>query len=395
MDQLQKLFLEKISLNEQTAYDLNDDLAAHPEISGQEFRSVKKIIEILKAKEIAVTENVAGLPTAFVAHVIPGEKTQPKIGILMEYDALPDIGHACGHCASGSLSLLAALTLKEMAPTVSATIDLIGTPNEEATGDKITMANAGVFDDYAFVMMIHMNSDQTWPACRFLALSEIKATFTGQTAHAAAAPWQGKNALNGAMLACHAIDMARQQMKDGSRVSYILPQGGTASNVIVDKAELIINMRHANKYDLAENFSKVINCLEGAAQATETSVTYEKTGEDFDDMNLNAPGIAAIDEIMTAIELPHCDEPAGNATGSSDIGNVSYICPAFHPMMAISDHWFSLHTKEVATIMQTPSKIHPVILGGAKVIGLFILKTLSDQKLMESIQAAFQASLKD
>lgn len=394
MDQLQKTFLTKIALNEKTAYALNDDLAAHPEISGAEFRSVKEIIAILKTKEIDVTENVADLPTAFIAHVIKGQKTQPKIGILMEYDALPEIGHACGHCASGSLSLLAALTLKEMATEVNASIDLIGTPNEEATGDKITMAKAGVFDEYAFVIMIHMNSDQTWPACRFLALSEIKATFSGQPAHAAAAPWQGKNALNGAMLACHAIDMARQQMKDGSRIAYILSQGGNASNVIPDKAELIINMRHPNKYDLAQNFAKVIKCLKGAALATETTMTYEKTGADFDDMNLNAPGIAAIDEIMTAINLPHCDEPLGNATGSSDIGNVSYVCPAFHPMIAISDHWFSLHTKEVATIMQTPTKIHPVILAGAKVIGLFILKTLSDQNLMADIQIAFKDSLK-
>ncbi|HDV0843950.1 TPA: peptidase dimerization domain-containing protein, partial [Enterococcus faecalis] len=323
------------------------------------------ILSVLKKKNILIEENVAGLNTAFIAHVIEGEPEQPKIGIIMEYDALPEIGHACGHCASGSLSLLAALTLKEMANEVPASIDLIGTPNEEVTGDKIKMAQAGIFDDYAFVIMIHMNSNQTWPACHFLALSEIRATFTGKTAHAAAAPWQGENALNGALLACNAIDMSRQQMKDGSRISYIIKDGGQASNVIPDKAELIINLRHPNKFTLAENYKKIINCLEGAALATNSKVSYERTGEDFDNMNWNLSGIRAIAEVMKMIGLPFCDEPEGNSTGSSDIGNVSYICPAFHPMLAISDEEFSLHTKKVADIMKTPKKIHPVISNGA------------------------------
>ncbi|WP_445448628.1 peptidase dimerization domain-containing protein [Enterococcus faecalis] len=316
-------FLEKLNLNEEIAYNLNNYLAMNPEISGQEFKSVEKIVEILKNKGISIEEKVAGISTSFIAHVVKGRPGDPKIGIIMEYDALPEIGHACGHCASGSLSLLAALTLKEMGEEISASIDLIGSPNEEVVGDKITMAHAGVFNDYAFVMMIHMNSNQTWPACHFLALSEICATFTGKNAHAAAAPWEGKNALNGALLACHAIDMARQQMKDGSRVSYILKEGGVASNIIPDKAELVINMRHSSKYDLSENFKKIINCLKGASIATDTNLFYEKTGEDFDDMNWNIPGIAAINEIMEEINLPHSMEPIGNSTGSSDIGNVS------------------------------------------------------------------------
>lgn len=150
--------------------------------------------------------------------------------------------------------------------------------------------------------------------------------------------------------------MSRQQMKDGSRISYIIKDGGQASNVIPDKAELIINLRHPNKFTLAENYKKIINCLEGAALATNSKVSYERTGEDFDNMNWNLSGIRAIAEVMKMIGLPFCDEPEGNSTGSSDIGNVSYICPAFHPMLAISDEEFSLHTKKVADIMKTPKK---------------------------------------
>jgi len=150
MKAIQKNFQKKLKINQQLAYDLNDFLARNPEISGQEFQSVAYILSVLKKKNILIEENVAGLNTAFIAHVIEGEPEQPKIGIIMEYDALPEIGHACGHCASGSLSLLAALTLKEMANEVPASIDLIGTPNEEVTGDKIKMAFKWQYSQFNF-----------------------------------------------------------------------------------------------------------------------------------------------------------------------------------------------------------------------------------------------------
>lgn len=393
MNILRNRFLSSIRANEKIAYDLNKYLAHHPEISGEEYQAVREICQILEAKNIEVEKNVAEIATSFVAHLIKGVSGSPKIGILMEYDALPEIGHACGHSASGSLSLLAALTLWEMRDSIEASIDLIGTPNEEVRGDKITLAHAGLFNDYDFVIMIHMNSNETWPSCHFLALSEINVQFKGQTAHAAASPWQGRNALNAAILTCNALDMLRQQLPEDTRVAYIIRQGGTASNIIPDTSEMIINMRNRSKHNLQETYQKVINCVKGASISTSTEYKIEKTGEDFDDMNLNHTGIKAIAQIMESIGLPHTEEPKGQATGSSDIGNVSYICPAFHPMMAISNHYFSLHTKEVADIMKSES-INQVISQGAKVIGLFILKTLSEPELLQGIRQEFHNSIK-
>lgn len=194
----------------------------------------------------------------------------------MEYDVLPDTGHACGHSTSGSLSLLIALTLWDMKDDFEVTVDLIGTPNEEATGDEIIMAEAGIFDDYDFVMMIHMNSDITNPSVHFLALSEMKVTFKGEGAHAAAAPWEGKDALNGAILTSNAIDMMRQQLKPDTRISYNITRGGIASNVIPEEAEMIINVRNSNKFDLAKTVKKVTNCINRASIATETKHTTVK-----------------------------------------------------------------------------------------------------------------------
>ena len=391
MSKLKDTYLETLSKNEETAYQLNHYLADHPEISGQEYNSVKKITEILRDKGIEVEDKIAGIDTSFKAHITKSTSENPKFGILMEYDALPGIGHACGHSASGSLSLLAALTLWEMKEDFEATVDLIGTPNEEARGDKIPMAQEGVFDAYDFVMMIHMNSNETNPSVHFLALSEMKVNFKGAPAHAAAAPWEGKNALNAAMLTCNAIDMMRQQLKPDTRVSYIITKGGEASNVIPGEAEMIINMRNSDKFDLERTLDKVMNCIKGASIATETDYTTVKTGEDFDNMNINQTDTKAIESIMDSIGLPYTEEEQGQAAGSSDIGNVSYICPAFHPMMAISDHYFPLHTKEVADIMKSDS-INEVISQGARVIGLFILKAIENPELLKGIKQEFKKS---
>lgn len=392
MSKLRDIYFDKLSKNEEIAYHLNHYLAEHPEVSGQEYNSVKKITEILREKGIEVEDKVAGIDTSFIAHMSKSSDDKPKFGILMEYDALPRIGHACGHSASGSLSLLTALTLWEMKDYFDATVDLIGTPNEEVRGDKIPMAKAGVFDGYDFVIMIHMNSDETNPSVHFLALSEMRITFKGAGAHAAAAPWEGKNALNAALLTCNAIDMMRQQLKPDTRISYIITKGGEASNITPEEAELIINMRNSTKYDLANTRKKVMNCIKGASIATDTRYTVEKTGEDFDDMNINHTGTEAIENIMDSIDLPYTQEKYGQAAGSSDIGNVSYVCPAFHPMMAISDHYFPLHTKEVADIMKSDS-INKIISQGAKVIGLFILKAIDNPELLKGIKQEFKKSI--
>ena len=216
---------EKIDFLAREAFELNYFLAENPELSGKEYLACEKICALLESHGITVERAFAGIPTAFRGTVCEAPDSGINIGIIAEYDALPEIGHACGHCASGSLSLLAALALHECADLVPANIDIIGTPDEEATGKKIEMAEAGLFDKYDFVIMIHMDSKNK-AEMKLLALSAFHYNFRGQPAHASACPWAGKNALNGAMLMIHGFDMMRQHLKPTTRVHGIIIRGG-------------------------------------------------------------------------------------------------------------------------------------------------------------------------
>ena len=163
------------------------------------------------------------------------------MAILCEYDALPEVGHACGHCASGAMSILAALTLRKMQQdgvAFNMDIDIIGTPDEEAMGRKVDMCNAGVFKDYDFAIMVHLDGEETRPNSQFLALDCFRAKFHGKPAHAAGEPWNGVNAVNGVQLAIHAMDMMRQQVRPETRIGTWIIAGGTASNVIPPYGEL-------------------------------------------------------------------------------------------------------------------------------------------------------------
>ena len=219
----------------QEAFTINYTLAKNPELSSHEFKSVKTIGAVLEKQGIPVIYEFCHLPTAFKASVVKVDNPKGRLAILCEYDALPDVGHACGHCASGSMSVLAALALYKMQQegvAFNMDIDIIGTPDEEAMGCKVDMCNAGVFKNYDFAIMVHLDGEETRPNSQFLALDCYRATFHGKPAHAAGEPWNGINAVNGVQLAIHAMDMLRQQVRPESRIGTWIINGGTASNEI-------------------------------------------------------------------------------------------------------------------------------------------------------------------
>ena len=194
------------------AWDLNYTLAKNPEVSSHEFQSVKRIGTLLESEGLPVIYKFAGIPTAFKASVVKADKPLGKLAILCEYDALPELGHACGHCASGSLSILAGLALAKLSQQAHLTmdVDIIGTPDEQARGCKVEMTQQGIFKDYDFAIMVHMDGTITRPTSNFLALDCYRVRYHGKPAHAAGEPWAGVNAVNGVQLAIHALDMMRQ-----------------------------------------------------------------------------------------------------------------------------------------------------------------------------------------
>ena len=383
---IKELFEEAVLKYQNVCHQLNYFLAENPELSGEEFKACQKFVDICRERGMEVEEEFCGLPTAFRANVNNVENPQAHIAILAEYDALPDLGHGCGHSMSGSMSLLTALALHSISEKLNVNIDLIGTPDEELHGEKITMVNQGVFKKYDFAMMVHLNSNTTMPKVKFLALSAYRVRFYGKPAHAAASPWEGKNALSAAQLTFHAIDQLRQRVKPDTRMSYYIVHGGKASNIIPDYAEIQVELRHSNRAYLDTVIEKVENCIKGAAIATETSFDIEMIGYPYSDMLQNEPGIEVIKSVMEEMDLPFIEED--DSMGSSDIGNVSYQCPAFHPMLACSNDYFTLHSQEMVDVCLS-EKSKEVINQGARLIGNTILSLIEKPELLEKIKEDF------
>lgn len=387
---LQEAFLSELDKNAAVAHELNYWLADHPEDPGQEFESCRRYVEVCRAAGYDVEENFCDLPTAFIAHIAKQEAPKCRIAVLAEYDALPNIGHGCGHCASGALSLLTAFTLKPFADKYNADIDLVGTPDEERCGEKAKMVNKGAFDKYDMAIMIHLNSNKTYSFMQFLALSTYTVRFHGTPTHASATPWEGRSALNGLMLAIHGIDMLRQLVKPDTRMAYYISKGGEASNIVPKYAEMELCLRSGKRKELDEVIERVKKCIDGAALATETTAEMELIGYHFSDMLLNQPGINALQETMDELGVEWVPDDK-SMQGSSDIANVSYVCPCFHPMMASCDHYFSMHSQDMVDVVKSEG-IKEVINRGAKIMGITLLKFMTDEKLRESIRADFLAN---
>lgn len=393
VEELKKTFDHALLKNSETAHALNSNLANHPEISGEEYNSCKEYVRLCREKGMETEEEFCGLPTAFKAAAVRRERPEARFALLAEYDALPQLGHGCGHSASGSLSLLAAFALCDMAEELNIDIDLIGTPDEELHGLKAEMVNQGVFKKYDFAMMIHMNSDVTYPALDFLALGGYRVKFHGQTAHASASPWEGRNALNAAGLTVQALDMMRQQVKPDTRISYYYVNGGEASNVIPDYAELEILLRNSKRSYLNQVVERMRNCVKGACLATDTTYEIETIGYEYSDMLQNQTGIETICSVMDELHVPYKMDDH-SMMGSSDIGNVSYECPAFSPMLAISNQHFALHTQEVVDIMKSP-KANEIIDLGARIMGYTVLEIMSDPQKLTKIKEEFSKGKED
>lgn len=362
------------------AISLNDYLADNPEISGEEFNSSERIVNILKDHGFKVEYPFSDIRTAFKAVVNKGKKY--KFALLVEYDALPSIGHACGHCASGSISLLAALVLNQLKDNIDAEIHVIGTPDEEMRGSKATMANKGVFDEYDFAIMIHM-SNKNVVFNPSLALDAYNFNFIGRPAHAASAPWEGRNALNALRLTMDAVDMMRQHVKEDVRIHSYIKEGGVASNIVPEFASMEILIRSKERSYLDELSTWVKDCGKAGALATRTKFEWEQLGEKFHEISEKPSGNKILEDIFIGLGLKLTDI-SEISSGSSDIGNVDYFCPAFHPMISIGED-FGPHTEEFAAAMKT-DKTHRAIRDGGEIIVRFVSELYDNPELIQKIK---------
>lgn len=384
-EQLKKEAFINIETYNNLCIDLNNYLADNPEISGEEFKSSQKIVKLLKDKGYDIQIPFAGYDTAFKATYGKGKHSR-KIAVMTEYDALPGIGHACGHCVSAAISILTALSLKEMQDELDADIDLIGTPIEETDGAKCTMVKKGVFDQYDMALMVHLYGENLL-APRLQALDSYLYKFHGKSAHASAAPWDGNNALNGVQLMFHAIDMLRQHVKPDVRIHGVVKDGGLAPNIVPETASAEFYIRSMSREYLNELMHKIDDCAKGAAIATQT--TYEKitTAESYDNLKENKTGLQVLAETYDELELELGD--GEQIFGSSDAGNVSMVCPTFHPILQIVDSTVAIHTRAFADAVKSPRAYEAIVIG-AKILVLQILKIFTDKNKFDSMKKDFE-----
>ena len=365
--------------------ELNEYIYKNPELGRKEFKACEAHKNLLKKYGFEIEENYIGIPTAYLAKYSSGKKGI-KIGYLAEYDALPEIGHGCGHNILGTTSIGAGILLKEYIDEFGGEVLIFGTPAEETFGAKVDMAEAGCFDDIDVAMISHPTGKNHEKSGTSQAMEALQFTFKGKTAHAAGDPYNGINALDGVIQFFNSINALRQQTKDSARIHGIISNGGEAANIIPDLAVANFYVREATTKDMLKLSERVKNCAKGAALATGTSLEIENYEYTFKHLVTNEK----LSSIYTKnLELQGIkDIPMSDPTGSSDCGDVSHHCPTIHTYFPISKCELTGHSIEFAkaTITEEAYKgmkeaIFALVMTGKDI--------LSDPNLLKEIKDEF------
>lgn len=312
---------------------LSHAIHAEPELAFEETRSVAKTIAPLAERGFQIESGVADLPTAFRASYGSGPLT---VGLCAEYDALPEIGHACGHNIIAASSVGAALGLAEVADELGITVLVFGTPAEESGGGKVLMLERGVFDDVAMAMMVHPGPLDIVGA-RSLALADVSVVFHGREAHASAAPEQGRNAGDAVTVAQVALGLLRQHLLPGQQLHGIVGDGGVAPNIVPGRAELLYYLRAGDSASLNDLTRRASACFEAGALATGCTHDIRTLAPTYTELTPDPELLFAYREQITGLgRVPLAPElEAQRPLGSTDMGNVTNVIPGIHPVIGI------------------------------------------------------------
>jgi amidohydrolase len=347
-------------------------LHANPELSFEEHAAMNLLATRAEQQGFTVERGAYGIPTSFEAIKGTGRF---RVVICCEYDALPGVGHACGHNTMAAMALGAALVLGELADLHDLTVVLLGAIAEEHGGGKALLMEQGAFEEATISLMAHAASGDIDKSCGLYstqAVDRFKVTYTGRGAHAAAAPFKAINAADAATLAQVAIGLLRQQLEDGIRLSAFVEQGGEATNIVPALTVLQAEVRAPDSPQLDEVKGKMLKCFEGAAIATSCGWKAERTEPRYDELKQD-PRIAPVwDEALRALGRKVDVVPRGQGGGSTDMGNVSLVVPSIHPSIAFLGQEGVPHTAEFAADAATEAADQAVI-DGAKALALSVL----------------------
>ena len=368
----------------------NEYIYNNPELGNKEFKACETLTNMLKKHGFETTTNYVNIPTAFIGKYTNGNGG-PKVAILAEYDALPGIGHGCGHNIFGVTSIATGILLKEIMGDVVGEVLVIGTPAEETCGAKVDMAKAGVFDDIDIAMAVHPTGEAHTRSGKSQAMEAIQFTFKGKTAHAAGAPHEGINALDGVLMLFNSVNALRQQTIETARIHGIISNGGKAANIIPDLAVANFYVRAQTLSYLKELVEKVKNCARGAALSTGTILEMENYETSFANLVTNKKLSETYEKNLKIQGVTKVVDKEG--FGSTDMGDVSHCCPTIHPSFPLTTNHLTGHSVEFACATVQP-EAYKGMKEAAIAMALTAMDIFTNPALLQEIKEEFKNSNK-
>lgn len=390
LDAQKQAVIQEVDRLRPELFEVSRFLHAHPELAFEEIQAAEFLTRTMEAHGFSVERGVAGLPTAFTATYASGKG--PTIAFLAEYDALPEIGHACGHNLIATGSTGAALALKALVGEVPGRILLVGCPAEEKGGGKIPLVESGLFRRVDAAMLFHP-SNRTEMVKKALGMRDVQVEFFGRSSHAAATPYLGINALDAVILAFNNINALRQHVRPDARIHGIITHGGKAPNIIPDHAAALFYVRALDRGYLDELYEKVLGCFEAAASATGASYHVKRAGHDYHPHKINYTLAQLFRQNLEALGGEVDQGPEDENLGSTDVGNVSQVVPTIQPTIAICGPKVSCHMPEFAVASASRDGEGGMLLA-ARALALTGLDLLRDQDALRRVKGEFAGGMR-
>lgn len=390
VEKLKEVASAAIDGSKEELIQVSDAIWRNPELSYQEHKAHETLTNFLESKGFLVERSYTGIETAFRATYGEG---RPNICVICEYDALPGIGHACGHNLIAESGLAAGLGIKAALETSGSgrhlgRVTVLGTPAEESGSGKVRLLKNGAFRDVDVALMMHPSSF-TCIYVHYLAIAHYTVTYTGRAAHAAAFPWEGVNALDAAVVAYNMISHMRQQLKPECRVHGVISEGGVKPNIIPERAVLEYMVRAPNRKELALALEKVLPCFDAAATATGCKVEVESREQQLDNVLTNDVVARLYEENLKKVGAVFERHSGASGHGSTDMGNVSHAVPGMHPKFKIGSGNEVAHSSPFARVANLPES-HTQTQLFAKAMAYTGIDFLTNKALVEEAWANFK-----
>lgn len=370
--------------------EVSRSIHARPELKFAEFHALDVLTGWLAEAGFTVEVGAGGVDTAFVA-VHEGSTPGPYIAVLAEYDALPAVGHGCGHNLIAAGCTAAAIAAVRALPGHAGTIAVIGTPGEEMGGaGKVLLADAGVFDGVDAAVMFHP-ADRSTTTQHALAAAHLRADFAGVSAHAARTPWEGRSALAGAQLFLNALDSMRQFIPPTARLHGIVSDGGQAPNVVPARAAVDFYVRDTTTAATHALVERVRAAVRGAALATGTEAAVTETGALYAERRDNSVLAARFGATVRALGVDIGPGAPGEPAGSSDIGNLSHLLPVIHPYVQTAGHGTPSHSDAMRDASVT-AFAHDRTQIAATGLARVVTDLVTDPDFLATARAEFEAA---